>query len=145
MNPKMSSSSRISWTNQGLNVMLPIYRDIKELQVVKAESEPAFVKGTLADAGKLKSLLEENWDIAELRSKRRWKPDFWYDKPQPDMEGMDCPSDLFEEAFDKVVDVYLRHQFAWDEANPAVLLYDTENLDEDESQADFEDEDADAI
>ena len=47
----------------------------------------------------------------------QWKPDYWYAEPQPEMLHIPITSDELESAWASVGNVFLEHQYAWDDAD----------------------------
>ena len=46
MNSTRNTDNRISWTTKALNFVLPLYEEVKNLQITKKSREAGFVQGT---------------------------------------------------------------------------------------------------
>ena len=78
MNKSRTTPSKVEWTAEGLNVLLPIYKDIEELQATKRSSETCFIHGTMEDVQKVSDYIVEKLADQELISEREWEASFWY-------------------------------------------------------------------
>lgn len=117
MNKSRQTEHRISWTNLGLNVLLPLFKDVESLQSSSETSEITFVKGTQEDIAYMLTMIQNKVEENTITRTRPWKTDFWYHNiPE---EPFDCvpPSNLVELAFANVGSLYVKHQYSWDNAD----------------------------
>jgi hypothetical protein len=131
MNSKTKATAeKIEWTSEALNVALPLYMDMQNLQVRSKESRNKFVNGTLHDADLMYQHIRRNLTLLPTNP-QQWKPNFWYKTPPKQRTLNNTPiSNTLEKAWKEVVDVYLRHQSIWDNIEEAQEIDDSESDEE---------------
>ena len=130
MNPSNPSLERICWTATALNHCLPLHTSIKDMRISRKERANKLVAGTTEDVQKLQQHIQTKLGLthAALRARKRYSTALFY--PQESVvERVSPPSDALEEAFNKVADVYVMHQFNWDDAE-AVHVVDPDDSNE---------------
>jgi hypothetical protein len=116
-----------------------MYQDIQQLQVVKKAKGPQFVYGTAADVENLADFISQKLGNANITEHQRdWRADFWYNN-EMDMDHIEPPSDALEAAFTGVVDLFLRNQTAWDNADHVEEADDDDLLSDENSDIDIND------
>src|SRR6202042_702051 len=105
-----------------LNVLFPVYKDIDEHQIAKGDGGVKFVKGTEKTVAHLTNYIELMLGTHVVGFQRTWRADFWYDGDVQALQNSPPPSDAMELAFNKVIDVYIKHQYTWDNADKIVTV-----------------------
>ena len=137
MNRERPSENRISWTTVALNHSMGIQQSIKNLRISRKEVHDTMVAGTVHDSNILHKFIQSRVGISVplLKKKKHWAKDFWYDSPQEETHSR--ASDKLEEAFNNVVDLYLKHQNMLDDAEK-VEIVETSESDTDEEPEDVD-------
>ena len=78
MNKHRQTEHRISWTNVGLNVLLPMFKDVESLQSNLRNSNIGFVAGTHEDIEHMVDVIQKKVGITNMHIRHAWKPDIWY-------------------------------------------------------------------
>lgn len=115
MNKYRQTEHRVSWTNEGLNVLLPLFKDVEKLKSNAKNSNIGFVKGTTEDITFMLDIIQTKAGISNLSGRKQWDPAFWYQN-RPLECHMSPPSNSLEAAFANVGTLYVKHQFSWDNA-----------------------------
>ena len=101
------------------------------------------MQGTEADIENLTDFIISKVDFVPAGGRLAWQADLWYNTVEPDLQDVPPPSDQLEDAFNKVIDLYLKHQNAWDNADIVVGIDDqeveTESEHEQDSDVDLDD------
>ena len=118
INREHQTEHHISWTTEGINVLLAIANNIQWLQANKKNKAKGFVKMTLEDAQAMQGVITDKLGVSGFRRHKVWKDTFWYADVPDDHEVTNEPtSDKLELCFTQVINLYVRHQFAWDNAD----------------------------
>ena len=138
MNAHRQTEHRISWTNEGLNVLLPLFKDVELMRSSTKSNTIKFVVGTEADVEKMVDFINTKVGTHNVRKQKHWKTDFWYTEPQPDLEEEEPPSNGLEIAFSNVGSLYVKHQYSWDDADVVVEVDEEMYESEPEDLSDIE-------
>ena len=133
MNGHSPSPNRIGWTSIALNPCLRIQKGFRDLQITKESRQDGFVKGTLKDSKKLGDHICEilGTSASRCRMSRKWYSNWWYKEVGNAVE-VEPISNRLEEAFQKVGDLYVKHQYIWDNAEEVEEVSDNEFAEEDD-------------
>jgi hypothetical protein len=136
MNKHRPTPERVSWTTTALNHFLVLYEDMMSLQITKEERNTEFADGTQQDAMLIYQQIIYRLPVEprQLAKKVVFDITFWYND-EPELDHNTIPSDLLEESFDTVGDLYVKHQAMWDDAK------EVESASEDEEESDESDTD----
>ena len=127
INGDRPTEHRLEWTVEGLNVFLPVYRDLHELKIAKTDAGPKFVAGTMEDVDRLHLLIHKKVGVVLPGWVVPWNASVWYDEPQEwevEKDGW-RPSVKLELSHKYVIDTYYRLQNnVWDNAEDFEILGD---------------------
>jgi hypothetical protein len=152
MNKDRPTENRIGWTTEALNAFLPIYNDIEELQITRRHTTVDNNRDTLSnkterDIDKLHQFIVQRL-LSTYASQFRWRVwngRFLYPEGDDDESTRyPIPSNKLEAAFSKVGDLYLKHQYVWDNALPVVPVNtpETDEMDTDDESDENNESDA---
>ena len=133
MNGHSPSLNRIDWTSIALNSCLRIQKGFRDLQISKESCQDGFVKGTLKDSKKIGDHICEVLEIntSKCQMNRKWYSNWWYKEIRV-VEVLEPISSSLEVAFQKVGDLYVKHQYVWDNAEEVEEVSDNEFADSDD-------------
>ena len=140
MNTTRTIENRLSNTANALNIVLPLYADVRDLQISHKERAHAYVQGTLAEAAKITEFIcSKLRGTRDEHSAQRWQAVFWYSERVASLKATPPPSVELEEAWVNVVDVFLKHQnTSWDGGR---AVQETVNSDSEGDESELEDTD----
>ena len=133
MNSHSPSPNRIGWTSIALNSCLRIQKEFRDLQISKESHQDGFVKGTLKDSKKIGDHICEvlKTNASKCRMNRKWYLNWWY-KEIGAVKVLEPISNSLEVAFQKVGDLYVKHQYIWDNAEEVEEVSDNKFADSDD-------------
>ncbi len=117
MNKHRPTLNRISWTTQALNFFMDIYDEIKQLKITKHDRSEGLVRGTAEDVDTICVYITNKLGVTSNRINRRktYTTNYWYTNNQKkSVENINPVSDNLAAAFEKVGDLYIKHQHTWD-------------------------------
>ena len=133
MNSHSPSPNRIGWTSIALNSCLRIQKGFRDLQISKESRQDGFVKGTLKDSKKIGDHICEvlRTNACKCQMNQKWYLNWWYKEIRA-VEVLEPISNSLEVAFQKVRDLYVKHQYVWDNAKEVEEVSDNEFADSDD-------------
>ena len=137
MNSTRTTENHLTETAESLNIVMLIYADIQDLKISHKERALKFVQGTLADAQHITDIIQSR---LHTRVVLRWRADYWYTTPVHELINVAPPSVHLEECWVSAINVFLRHQTTWDDAEEAEEIYGNE-VDDDIGEIDAADDD----
>ena len=116
-----------------LNSCLRIQKGFRDLQISKESRQDGFVKGTLKDSKKIGDHICEvlGTNASKCRMNQKWYLNWWY-KEIGAVEVLEPISNSLEVAFQKVGDLYVKHQYVWNNAEEVEEVSDNEFADSDD-------------
>ena len=126
MNTGVVTEGKLEWTSLGLNLLLSVYRDFESISKKDTTTDPSFVKGTAADVAKIYQKIVHKLTLVPHRNRRVWNSQCWYNEIPEEFRRFAPPSDKLEEAFSSVANLYVSHQYGWDNAEEAELMAEVE-------------------
>ena len=116
-----------------LNPCLRIQKWFRDLQISKELRQDVFVKGTLKDSKKIGDHICEvlGTNASKCRMNQKWYLNWWYKEIRA-VKVLEPISNSLEVAFQKVGDLYVKHQYVWDNAEEVEEVSDNEFADSDD-------------
>ena len=140
INGHCPTDNRISWTTEGLNIFLEIYRDFFNLCISKRDGGIKFVEGTMEDVNKLWLLIFRKFGVVTAPRATPWDPDCLYPGERRELRDLLEPSLALEKAHGGVIKLYAKQQnSAWDNAAEFVIVGNTQPGSPPPDAADFMD------
>lgn len=139
MNKKRPTPHRVEWSSEALNEFMPVHSDIDNLRITKEEREEGFANGTEDSANIMYRAIVRKLTLQHdtHTQQHAYRANFWYTKVVKITQNK-AVSNLMEEAFNRVVDLYLKHQGTWDDAEEIEEFVEGEDDSEEEESSDEE-------
>lgn len=140
MNKNRVTANRV--TSEALNFFLEIHGDIDNLKISSTDREKGYAKRTLEDAELIYNNIVDKLGIAPTRiaATKHYRRAFWYNDTISNMPVTEPMSNVLDSTYDKVQDLYEKHQNMW-EVDGDQVMDESDDSDTDSDSANQSDSD----